>query len=410
MSYTRSTRYPELFRPVASPFWWCFLPNPAGGRQLRESTKCRDERSAHQWYLERVRSPDRSSLGPTRKERTLRDALVDRIEWLKSARENDDPTRKKLSADTIEFYEKKSRPLIHVLGRDTLLSQIGHEQIRHYIKERSKSASANTISKELTTLSMAMRLARKDGVACEPFRDIKPEDFATVYVPRKRWLPQSELEQLITVLPPKRAAIVAFIIATSATFPSEVLAVRRSGVDHKSYTVHIPGTKRETRDRKITVPSHSRAYFDLAVKHASGKGGQLFEPWTNVRRDLINAAEKLSTCKGCRARGKVRPRESCEKCQTTPKFAPLCPTDLRRTFAQWLVRAGVPHELVYPMMGHNSPKMMEQVYGKRDATSVAALVELVLKRGSTGDSRVIKRRTSSKKKRITRENPTSSGD
>ncbi len=51
---------------------------------------------------------------------------------------------------------------------------------------------------------------------------------------------------------------------------------------------------------------------------------------------------------------------------------------------QWLVRSGVPYELVYPMAGHSSPAMLERVYGRRDAGSVAELVEMALKKAPKG--------------------------
>lgn len=394
MPYVRSTRFPELFKKDGSTVWWTYLPNPDGGRQLRESTGHRDERAAHGWYLERVRLPSRAEQAPHQKERRLEDALVARIEWLKAARKNDDKTRKKLSESTIDFYRKKGKPLVRLLGPDTLLSAIGHEEIRRYIVQRSAETSkATTIGKELTALSMAMRLARKDGVACSPFADIKPEDFAAVYVPKERWLTEAEVDALVfDVLSPKRGAVAAFIVATSATYPSEVDPVKRAMVNEKTYEVHLPGTKREARDRKLRVPSHARKYLDYALTHASGgPGGALFEPWTNVRRDLHVAAGLLSMCAPCRAahvawarhvRGATKAAlvDDCRRCKAAAKFEALSPNDLRRTFVQWLVRSGVPYELVYPMTGHNSPRMLQMVYGKRDATAVSELVEIALKK------------------------------
>lgn len=354
MSYVRSKRYPELFRKHETGPWWAFLPNREGGKQPRESTKLKDERAAHEWYLERVRGPNPAK---DQKERTLVDALDDRIDWLKAGRLHDDPTRKKLSIKTIEFYVKKSRQVSRVLGKHTLLSAIGHEQIRKYIVIRTKeTAKGTTIAKELTALSCAMRLARKDGVACAHFRDIVPEDFKALYVPKKRWLPEAEVDKLLAKLEPKRAAVVAFIVATGATYPSEVAPFRIEHVNRKTYEVHILGTKRSSRNRHLRVPSHARKYLDFALKHLGLSG---FEKWGNIRRDLHVAA-------------------------TAAKIAALSPNDLRRTFAQWLVRSGVPHELTYPMMGHSSPKMLETVYGRRDATAVADLVELALKRAPRG--------------------------
>jgi integrase len=209
-----------------------------------------------------------------------------------------------------------------------------------------------------------------------------------LYVPRTRWLSEAEVDALIEVLPSKRAAVVAFIVATSATYPSEVTQVTRSMISGD--VVRVPGTKRSTRDRTLRVPSHGRRFLKFALKHATRQGEALFEPWSNIRGDLHDAARLLSLCPKCRenrlawarhVEGATKPGTArCKACERTPTFPPLCPTDLRRTFVQWLVRSGVPYELVYPMTGHNSPRMLEQVYGKRDATAVADLVELALKK------------------------------
>ena len=205
------------------------------------------------------------------------------------------------------------------------------------------------------------------------------------------------MDALIDILPTKRAAVVAFIVATSATYPSEVAPVTRAMVDEKTFTVRVPGTKRTSRDRTLVVPSHARGFLTFALEHArddsedeSEAKGTLFQPWGNIRGDLHGAARLLSMCKTCRRGQNLRPtaktiaaaegKPPCKACQATPTFDPLSPNDLRRTFAQWLVRSGVPYELAYPLLGHDSPRMLERVYGKRDATSVADLVELALKR------------------------------
>lgn len=395
MPYQRSTRYPELFKPGDGAVWWAFLP-VAKGRRERVSTKHTDELAAHRWYLERIRRAPSEAVGAApKKDRTLEHALAARLEWLTSARESDDPTRRKLSAETINFYEKKSKPLVNVLGADTLLSSIGHEEIRRYISVRAKTTKATTIAKELTALSMAMKLARKDGVDCARFDDIKPEDFAAVYVPKTRWLTESEVDAMLEVLNTKRRGLFAFLVMTGATFPSEVAPFRRSMLEVKTFTVRIPGTKRDTRDRTIVIPSYGRRFLDVALEGLEKEPESTFEAWTNIRGDLHDAARLLSLCAPCRAarlawarhaKGTKRPVPggSCKACARAKPFAPCSPNDLRRTFAQWLVRSGVPYELAAPMMGHKDTKMLQLVYGRRDATSVAGLVEIALRSAPKG--------------------------
>lgn len=386
MPYIRSKRYPELFKPNTNK-WWCFIPNPEGGKALRLPTGHEDELAAHRWYLERVRRTpgEVPTQAPQVKQRTLGAALEARLDWLKAARKTNDPTRRKLSEDTIEFYEKKGLPLMAGLGRDTQLADIGHEEIRHYISKRAETCKATSIAHELTTLSMAMKLARKDEVDCKDPRDIIPEDFSSKYVPRDRWLPEDEADRVLAAMRPHHAAVVAFIIATGATFPSEVEPVVPSMINARKYEVHIPGTKRDTRNRHIVVPRYARKYLDYAVKHAGGTGRGVFRSWVSIRRDLHAAAKRASTCPDCvTSQLRRHPGTTCKACLRLPLIRPFCPTDLRRTFAQWLVRSGVPYELAYPMMGHGSDAMLRKVYGRRDARSVAALVDAVLKKAPKG--------------------------
>jgi integrase len=74
----------------------------------------------------------------------------------------------------------------------------------------------------------------------------------------------------------------------------------------------------------ISTPAQ-QSLLEYVRRYAGGRGGALFEPWSNVRRDL-NAA-----CKRAR-------------------IAPCSPNDLRRTFGNWMVEGGVPRNIVAEMM------------------------------------------------------------
>lgn len=65
----------------------------------------------------------------------------------------------------------------------------------------------------------------------------------------------------------------------------------------------------------IVTPAQ-RSLLEFAVKYAGGTDGAMFTPWSNVRRDLHAACKRAG-------------------------IAPCSPNDLRRTFADWLVEAGV---------------------------------------------------------------------
>ncbi len=149
------------------------------------------------------------------------------------------------------------------------------------------------------------------------------------------------------------AARVALILATSAC-ASESDHVLREDVDQETGRVLLRGTKRPTRWRTVPiVTSWQKSLLAYAVKFAGGTEGRLFGSWSNIRRDLI-AASKAA------------------------KIDPCSPNDLRRTHSHWLRAEGVPLELVAPMMGHSSTRMVQTVYGKLSADELAAHLRRVI--------------------------------
>ncbi len=264
---------------------------------------------------------------------------------------------------------------------------------------------------------MAVKLAKKDGVACELVRDLKPEDFQALYVPRERYLTREEYARFTDWWYANRSAskgaILDWIVSTGATYPSEVVRGQKADANEKTFEVHVRGTKREKRDRRFIVPSDRRDFFKRALKNRTGSnagpvpGGALFHDWgSNIRRDIHIACAYLSMCESCESAkrlfwydehndvyiqsthqrtGTPTRDPKCRACIKVEVFEPFCPTDLRRTFAQWLMQAGVPYELAYPLMGHEDDRMLKKVYGRRSATDVGPLIEAVLQ------SRVIAR-------------------
>jgi len=89
--------------------------------------------------------------------------------------------------------------------------------------------------------------------------------------------------------------------------------------------VHLRGTKRQTLDRRFVVAHPALlSLLRYAAEHALGQD-LLFPPWTNVRRDLIEACT----------------RAGIERCS---------PNDLRRTYGRCMRIAALPDDIIAPMI------------------------------------------------------------
>jgi len=154
------------------------------------------------------------------------------------------------------------------------------------------------------------------------------------------------MKKLLAELTADRAARVAFIVATSASWKETVLALRQDVTPDLSMAL-IRGTKRQSRFRTVPIVSEeARSLLAYALRHAEGKEGFLFRRWTNVRRDLNEACERAG-------------------------IAPCSPNDLRRTCATWLRAAGAPPDRIAPVMGHVDTRMVERVYGRLSPEALA---------------------------------------
>lgn len=216
-----------------------------------------------------------------------------------------------------------------------------------------RGGSEGIIHKELVTLRAALKLARRAGLWNGDPAALLPVAFAPEYKPRSRFLTRRELAGLLAELSPDRAARVAFMVATSAEWSATVRALRNDVALDQS-AVHLRGTKRTTRDR--VVPVATRPQLELlryALSHAEGEDPALFLPWQNVRRDL---------------------REACKRAG----IPPCSPNDLRRTFATWLRSAGATPDLIAPMMGHSSTRMVETVYGRLPVSALVSRLQAAL--------------------------------
>lgn len=346
----------RVFKPKGKPVWHCYVYELEGGKRRRRerSTGCRDKQAA----IVRARQLERDAADPLHARRAS--ATVEQALTLLLERRREEERAGRCAKATVSFYETKAGHWVRVLEGDPEgpayrpypLVQFTAGTVDTFISaRRAEGAADHTIAKELGAMRVALKLAKRAGLWSGDLGEIFPPAFAPAYVPRQRWLPAGELSRLLAELSPDKAARVAFIVATSASW-SESESARREDVAGDASTVLLRGTKRPTRWRTVPIETEAqRSLLAHALAHAAGEGGRLFLPWGNVRHDLIAA---------CR-------RAEIERCS---------PNDLRRSFAHWLRAEGVPLELLAPMMGHASTRMVQAVYGKLGPGELAARIRL----------------------------------
>ncbi|MDB4985918.1 MAG: integrase family protein [Myxococcaceae bacterium] len=330
-----------------------------GDRRIRRSTRCTDRKAAEavarQWERDAA-DPDHAATSKA----TLSDALKlltdDRAEQAKAGRR---------SEGTASFYRAKAGHWTRILESNSAgayvpfpLAKLHARNVDAFISQRrAEGAGENTISKELTALRAALKLAKRAGIWKGDVDAVLPIGFAPEYKPRDRALTYAEAQRLLAELTPDRAARVAFIVATSANW-NESERARREDVAKDLTTAIIRGTKNAARHREVPIVSNDqRSLLEHALTYAQGPGDPLFTPWLNVRRDLHAACERA-------------------------KIPPISPNDLRRTCATWLRAQGAPPHLIAPVLGHVDSRMVERVYGRLPIDQLAARLSAELGQNS----------------------------
>jgi len=342
----------KLFKKKGNPNWyfWFWVRSGEQKKRIKRCANTTDRKTAEilaikmeREAVERAEYPEKHLQATATLSQALDLLLKDRAGRVRSG---------KTSSATVGCYNSKRKVLETALGKDSLLRELCGKTIDDYIDGRRKLGRKDTtVFKEIVTLRCALKLAKRCGMWNGEIDRVFPVGFSSAYKPRSRSLSHEELHGLLGELIPDRAALVAFIVATGARL-SEAHSTRWTHVDQVRWQVHLPGTK--TSDARRVVPIVAKWQFNLltyALRHAGGKDGLLFGPWLdgNRFRDLNSS---------CKAAG----------------IAPCSPNDLRRTFAQWMRRDSVPLELISPIMGHRTTRMVELVYGKLAAQTLEARI------------------------------------
>ncbi len=320
--------------------WHCEYYDAAGER-IRRSTQCTDRRAAEARAIAWEREAATADASASRS-----GSLADAINLLIETRAEQAEAGRR-SVYTVEFYRRKAGHLRRIFETNEAgehvpfnLGKLNSSEIDRYVSQRrAEGASENTIQKELVTLRAALKLARRAGLWHGEPAAIVPVAFSAEYKPRTRFLTREELHKLLAELLPDQAARVAYMVATSAEWSATERAMRTDVASDLS-TAQLHGTKRSSREREVPIVTGDQyALLGYALKYAQGDGRSLFQHWGNVRRDLHEACDRAG-------------------------IAPCSPNDLRRTCATWLRAAGVPAELIAPLMGHRDTRMVERVYGR----------------------------------------------
>jgi integrase len=324
--------------------YWCNVFDPEVGKNVRRSTRCRDEKAAIAWRREfERRAADPAYFAAY--EATIAEAILKFLE---------DRRRRGRAQATLDSYDQKARHIARVLGERTRLVYIEASSVDRYIGAREEeNAHAHTIHKELVVLRGILKVAKRTKAYPHDIAAVMPVGFSPRYVPRTRHLTWDELYRLLDQLPRSRAAQVALVVALGPRL-SEAKKLRRSDIDLKKRCVTIRGTKTEGAARTIPVPDIFLPLLDRALRDAPGKD-VLVDKWSNARRGILRACKRA-------------------------KIEPVTWNDLRRTFGSLLRQADVYNADIAKLMGHADTKMVDRVYGQTTPESLAASLRHALRK------------------------------
>jgi integrase len=307
------------------------------GRIQRESTRCTNEKAATAWadeYERKAADPGYRRAATT----TLGDALRD---WYAELR------RRGVKEVTFGITETKLGHFARIWGEAWPLIRVENDLVLQYIDARLAEPGAArgstlarfTLKKELAELRRMLEWARFRGTFPRDPATVIPPGFSGGHRPRKRWLPLEEALSLIRQLDERRAAQVAFILATGAR-RGESFRARREDihlVDENPHVI-IRGTKTDKAKGAIPVTGITHPFLVYAIQHAPGKD-LLFDPWGKMVRDL---------------------RAACVRAKIEPASA----NDLRRSYGKWHRLAGATAEQVSLLLRHATDTLAQTTYAQ----------------------------------------------
>lgn len=317
-------------------YWWrgdiiWIRTDPLTHKQ--QSTGCRDVAALKSWRLER----DRLSCDP--RYTAAHQATLGK--WIESTIEF---KKRKSSPATVNFYQQKLGHFARLWGPLLRMVDITPTLCDTYTEtRRSEGAAEMTICKEFSCLYQLLKLARRAGCYPHQIEALRPTDLFPHYVPRTRHLSLTEVAALRGACLPRLKAFVSVAVCTGAC-RSEALKFDPTR-DMFDWEVHLRGTKRKDRNRRIPVLKVFRPWLEEVLPELP-----IVTYQNNLIRDLEVACRRA-------------------------KIARCTPNDLRRTFCSLLKSAGVDKDTCRRMMGHSTSRMVDEVYGVVEAEDLAKLAE-----------------------------------
>lgn len=321
--------------------WWARVRDERG-RFKRVSTHCRDYEAAKAAARElelRAASPAHAAAAEARL-----DACV-KLYF-------DELARRKVSESTLAKEQTKAGHLVRLWPFDLPMAHVTAARVHEYIATREgEGVSSHTVKMELQTLRRVLLVARHLGLFAGEIDRVMPLKYGSKHQPRKRAPTLPEVEALLRRLEPRRAAHLAFIVATGARLGESERACAED-VSWERGVVHLRGTKTERSARDVPITPLTEGLLRWAVLNAPARA-PLFHPWGKLHRDVHLACSKA-------------------------EIAPVTPNDLRRSFATWHRAAGVDVSSVAAMLGHATDKLAQTTYARLSGEQLRAIVGRVV--------------------------------
>jgi len=328
---------------------WCRVPGP-DGHITRKATRCINEAAASaraDEFERRFADPHHAAAAAATLEGSVKAYFADL-------------DRRGRSAATKEIAAQKCGHFVRLWGHDLSMSDFearAPQMVVAYIDQRKgEGASPFTVKKELGQLSQVLTIARYLGTFRRPLEEVFPPYLSGEHKPRTRKPSFDEVRRLLAQFGDRRAAHLAFFVATGARL-GEAQRARREDVDLAAGVVRLRGTKRPTADAQVPITRLARPLVEWLLERAPGRH-LLFAPWGKLHRDVAAA---------CVRAGIER----------------VTPNDLRRSFASWhreaIAASGgadkTAAELVSKLLRHTTDKLAQTTYAKLEAPEVGRAVD-----------------------------------